>query len=163
MTDRTLTDTATMMTIRTGKLRLFQPLAGELESEEEEEEEPSPLPVVDEVEELEPSVAIGPTVMGCRGCRLTGTRLVAAQHYSGYISSFLFSVAIAFSAGAVSAVQLPTGRVAKCILHYVAAAAWIGLEDEGAQTRRYRADSEFQGDVCCRCARYGACIVGIEV
>jgi hypothetical protein len=61
MADRTLTDTPTMMTIRTGELRLFQPLAGELESEEEEE--PSPLPVVDEVEELEPPVAIGPTVM----------------------------------------------------------------------------------------------------
>ena len=54
------TDTPTMMTIRTGKLRLFQPLTEELESEEEE---PSPLPVVDEVEELEPPVAIGPTVM----------------------------------------------------------------------------------------------------
>jgi hypothetical protein len=63
MADRTLTDTPTMMTTRTGKLRLFQPLAGELESEEEEEEEPFPLPVVDEVEELEPPVAIGPTVM----------------------------------------------------------------------------------------------------
>jgi hypothetical protein len=62
MTDRTPTDTPTMMTIRTGKLRLFQPLVGELELEEEEEE-PSPLPVVDEVEELEPPVAIGPTVM----------------------------------------------------------------------------------------------------
>lgn len=61
MADRTLTDTPTMMTIRIGKLRLFQPLAGELESEEEEEL--SPLPVVDEVEELEPPVAIGPTVM----------------------------------------------------------------------------------------------------
>jgi hypothetical protein len=60
MADRTPTDTPTIMTIRTGKLRLFQPLAGELESEEEE---PSPLPVVDEVEELEPPVAIGPTVM----------------------------------------------------------------------------------------------------
>ena len=52
-----------MMTIRTGKLRLFQPLAGGLESEEEEEEEPSPLLAVDEVEELEPSVAIGPTAI----------------------------------------------------------------------------------------------------
>ena len=51
-----------MMTIRTGKLRLFQPLAGGLESEEEEEE-PSPLLAVDEVEELEPSVAIGPTAI----------------------------------------------------------------------------------------------------
>lgn len=61
MADKTLTDTPTMMTIRTGKLRLFQPLAGELGSEEEEE--PPPLPVVDEVEELEPPVAIGPTVM----------------------------------------------------------------------------------------------------
>jgi hypothetical protein len=62
MADRTLTETPAMMTIRTGKLSLFQPLAGELESEEEEEE-PSPLPVVDEVEELEPPVAIGPTVI----------------------------------------------------------------------------------------------------
>jgi hypothetical protein len=61
MADRTLTDTPTIMTTRTGKLRLFQPLAGELASEEAEE--PSPLPVVDEVEELEPPVAIGPTVM----------------------------------------------------------------------------------------------------
>ena len=51
------------MTIRTGKLRLFQPLVGELEPEEEEEEEPSPLPVVDEADGLEPPVAIGPTVM----------------------------------------------------------------------------------------------------
>ena len=89
--------------------------------------------------------------------------MVAAQHYGGYISSFHFSVAITFCAGEVSGVRLPTGRVAKCILHDVAAAAWIGLEDEGAQTRRDRADSNFQGDVCCRCARYGACIVGIEV
>jgi hypothetical protein len=157
MADRTLTDTPTMMTIRTGKLRLFQPLAGELEPEEEE---PAPLPVVDEVEELDPPVAIGPTVMVVVGCRLTGTRLVAAQHYSGYISAFHFSVA---KVGAGSAVQLATSRVAKCILHYVAADAWIGPEDEGAQTRRYRTDSEFQGDVCRRCAWCGACIVGVEV
>jgi len=60
--DRTTTDTATMMTIRTGKLRLSQPLVEEPELESEEEE-PSPSPLVDEVEGLEPPVAIGPTLM----------------------------------------------------------------------------------------------------
>lgn len=66
--DRTLMDMPAMMTILTGRLRLSQPdpRAGEVdpvEEDEEDEEEPSPLPVVDEVVELGPPVAIGPTAM----------------------------------------------------------------------------------------------------
>lgn len=58
--------------------------------------------------------------------------------------------------------NLPTGRVNEDILRHGSAAARIGLEVEGAQARRHRADSDFQGDVRRRCARCVASIVGIE-
>lgn len=94
---------------------------------------------------------------------MAGIGRVAAQHYSGH-ASFIGSVATTVVTATVVAVvgDLPTGGVAEDIICHRSAAARIGLEVKGAQARRHRADSNFQGDVRRRCARCVASIVRIE-